>query len=66
MFCVFQGEEEREEREGSWRRQLAEMLDLTASQIQWETSVRSNTEEMISFRLILLMAGTEGDPSLWI
>ena len=58
MFCVAGGEED-------WRRQLAEMLELTASQIQLETSV-SNMEGTICFRLTLIMAGTEGDPSLWL
>ena len=31
--------EEEEEEEGSWRRQLARSLDLTASQVYWETQV---------------------------
>ena len=32
-------EEEEEEEESSWRRQLARSLDLTASQVYWETQV---------------------------
>ena len=58
MFSVPGGEED-------WRRQLAEMLELTAREIQVETSV-SNTESMMCSRLTLIMEGTEGDPSLWI
>ena len=30
-----------EERELAWRRQLAEILELTANQIHWETAVRT-------------------------
>ena len=32
-------EEEEEEEEASWRRQLVRSLDLTASQVYWETQV---------------------------
>ena len=38
-LTVSEEEEEEEEEEASWRIQLARSLDLTASQVYWETQV---------------------------